>query len=94
MENSQTLIVSSQNQYSGVLLGEVSSEKGFSKWSVLIITSLSIFIIVIDTTMMNVSITALVADLDTTVNGVQGAITLYAVVIAALTLSAAKLADI
>ena len=75
-------------------MGEVSSEKGFSKWSVLIITSLSIFIIVIDTTMMNVSISALVADLDTTVNGVQGAITLYAVVIAALTLSAAKLADI
>jgi len=35
-----------------------------------------------------------VADLNTTVNGVQGAITLYAVVIASLTLSAAKLADI
>jgi len=46
------------------------------------------FIIVIDTTIMNVSIVALVEDLDTTVQGIQAAISLYALVMAAFMLPA------
>ncbi|NJE30626.1 MFS transporter [Thermococcus sp. 18S1] len=65
-----------------------------SKWGVLIVMSAAIFIITIDTTMMNVSISAIVKDLNTTVNGVQGAITLYALVMAAFMIPGAKLADI
>jgi hypothetical protein len=40
------------------------------KWSVLTILSMAILIIVIDTTIMNVSISALVVDLNTTVGGI------------------------
>jgi MFS family permease len=52
------------------------------------------FIIVIDTTMMNVSISALVADLNTTVSGIQAAISIYALVMASFMLIGGKLADI
>ena len=39
------------------------------KWGTLIAMALSMFIIVVDTTIMNVSISALVEDLNTTVTG-------------------------
>ncbi len=52
------------------------------------------FVMVLDTTVMNVSITQVVHDLHTTVEDVQAAITLYALVMAALMLSGAKLGDI
>ncbi|NJE30625.1 MFS transporter [Thermococcus sp. 18S1] len=67
---------------------------GQSKWGVLIIMSAALFIMFIDTTMMNVSISALVVDLNTTVGGIQSAITLYALVMAAFMITGAKLADI
>jgi len=52
------------------------------KWGVLATLSLAMFIIVIDTTIMNVSISNLVVDLNTTVSGVQAAISIYALVMA------------
>jgi MFS family permease len=64
------------------------------KWGALITLSLAMFIIVIDTTIMNVSISALVEDLNTTVSGVQAAISIYALVMAAFILIGGKLADI
>lgn len=64
------------------------------KWGTLIVMSLSMFIIVIDTTIMNVSISQLVVDLNTTVNGVQAAISIYALVMAAFILIGGKLSDI
>ncbi|MFN2248541.1 MAG: MFS transporter [Candidatus Promineifilaceae bacterium] len=64
------------------------------KWGTLITLSLAMFIIVIDTTIMNVSISALVEDLDTTFSGVQAAISIYALVMAAFILIGGKLADI
>src|SRR4051794_37895944 len=48
---------------------------------------------VLDTTVMNVSITQVVDDLDTTVPSVQLAITAYALVMAAFMLTGAKLGD-
>lgn len=51
------------------------------------------FIMVLDTTVMNVSISQVVDDLDTTVPAVQLAITAYALVMAALMLTGAKLGD-
>ncbi len=51
------------------------------------------FIMVLDTTVMNVSITQVVEDLDTSVSAVQAAITLYALVMAAFMLTGAKLGD-
>ncbi len=64
------------------------------KWTALTTLALAMFIIVIDTTIMNVSISALVVDLDTTVTGVQSAISIYALVMAAFMLIGGKLADI
>jgi MFS family permease len=52
------------------------------------------FVMVLDSSVMNVSITQIVADLDTTIQGVQLAITAYTLVMAALMLAGAKLGDI
>lgn len=64
------------------------------KWGVLVISLLATFIIIVDTTIMNVSISALVKDLNTTVSGIQGAISIYALVMASFILVGAKLGDI
>ncbi|MGI9529545.1 MAG: MFS transporter [Acidimicrobiia bacterium] len=61
---------------------------------VLAILASAMFIYVIDTTIMNVSISALVEDLGTTVGGVQAAITLYTLTMAAFMLTGGKLGDI
>jgi EmrB/QacA subfamily drug resistance transporter len=62
--------------------------------AVLGILAAAMFVYVIDTTIMNVSISALVEDLDTTVSGVQMAITLYTLTMAAFMLTGGKLGDI
>ena len=64
------------------------------KWTLLSLLSAAMFIIVIDTTIMNVSISALVEDLNTTVGGIQSAISIYALVMASFMLIGGKLADI
>ncbi len=61
---------------------------------VLAVLASAMFIYVIDTTIMNVSISALVEDLGTTVGGVQAAITLYTLTMAAFMLTGGKLGDI
>jgi len=65
-----------------------------SKWGVLTMMSFAMFIMTIDMTMMNVSISALVRDLNTTVQGIQLAIALYTLVMAAFMIVGAKMADI
>jgi EmrB/QacA subfamily drug resistance transporter len=64
------------------------------RWGALIVLSLAMFIIVIDTTIMNVSISALVEEFDTTVTMIQSTITLYALVMAAFLITGGKLGDI
>jgi MFS family permease len=61
--------------------------------STLLILGTAQFVMVLDTTVMNVSISQVVADLDTTVPAVQLAITAYALVMAAFMLTGAKLGD-
>lgn len=56
--------------------------------------ALGTFVVVLDNTIMNVSIQALVQDLNTTVTGVQTAIALNALMMAAFVLFGGKLADI
>jgi MFS family permease len=60
----------------------------------LIILSAAQFVMVLDSSVMNVSISQIVADLNTTIQGVQGAITMYTLVMAAFMLVGAKLGDI
>ncbi|MGH2966089.1 MAG: MFS transporter [Solirubrobacterales bacterium] len=52
------------------------------------------FVMVLDTSVMNVAISQIVKDLHTTIQGVQTAITLYTLVMAAFMLLGAKLGDI
>jgi MFS family permease len=52
------------------------------------------FVMVLDSSVMNVAISQIVKDLDTTIQGVQTAITLYTLVMAAFMLLGAKLGDI
>jgi MFS family permease len=52
------------------------------------------FVLVVDTSLMNVSISAVVHDIDTTVSGVQGAIALEALVSAAFILVGSKIGDL
>jgi MFS family permease len=61
---------------------------------VLITLSLAMFVLVIDTTIMNVSISALISDFNTDVTTVQAAITLYALVMASLMITGGKIGDI
>lgn len=64
------------------------------KWFPIIALAAAQFVMVLDTTVMNVAISDVVKDLDTTVSQVQLAITLYTLVMAALMLTGGKLGDI
>src|SRR4029450_1207365 len=64
------------------------------KWLALAILAAAQFIMVLDSSVMNVSISQIVDDLDTTVTGVQSAITMYTLVMAAFILAGAQLGDI
>ncbi|MGN6695576.1 MAG: MFS transporter [Aquihabitans sp.] len=55
---------------------------------------MAMFVLVVDTSLMNVSISAVVEDLDTTVSGVQSAIALEALVSAAFILISSKVGDL
>ena len=55
---------------------------------------MAMFVLVVDTSLMNVSISAVVDDLDTTVSGVQSAIALEALVSAAFILIGSKVGDL
>ena len=55
-----------------------------------LLLSAAMFVLVVDTSLMNVSISAVVEDLDTTVSGVQSAIALEALVSAAFILISSK----
>lgn len=59
-----------------------------------ILLAMAMFVLVVDTSMMNVSISAIVHDLDTTVSGVQSAIALEALVSAAFILIGSKVGDL
>jgi MFS family permease len=59
-----------------------------------LLLSMAMFVLVVDTSLMNVSISAVVDDLDTTVSGVQSAIALEALVSAAFILIGSKIADL
>jgi MFS family permease len=64
------------------------------KWLPMLILASAQFVMVLDSSVMNVAITRIVEDLDTTIQGVQTAITLYTLVMAAFMLLGAKLGDI
>jgi len=65
-----------------------------AKWGVLGVLGVAQFLMVLDQAVMNVAISQLVEDFDTTVTTIQAVIALYALVMAALMLVGGKLGDI
>ena len=65
-----------------------------AKWGVLAVLGAAQFLMVLDQAVMNVSISQLVADFDTTVTTIQVVIALYALVMASLMLTGGKLGDL
>ena len=59
-----------------------------------LLLAMAMFVLVVDTSLMNVSISAVVEDLETTVSGVQAAIALEALVSAAFILIGSKVGDL
>ena len=64
------------------------------KWPTLGVLAAAQFLMVLDQAVMNVAISQLVADFDTTVTTIQMVIALYALVMAALMVTGGKLGDI
>jgi EmrB/QacA subfamily drug resistance transporter len=64
------------------------------KWSPLFVMGLAIIIIVLDTTLLNVSLGTIVRDLHTTIQSLQWVITAYALTLAALTITGGRFGDL
>ena len=71
---------------------ETKQTQGSQRLAVLL--AMAMFVLVVDTSLMNVSIAAVVRDLGTTVSGVQSAIALEALVSAAFILIGSKVGDL
>ncbi|MET8521289.1 MFS transporter [Nocardioides sp. NPDC004968] len=65
-----------------------------TNWLPLVALAIAQFVMVLDQSAMNVSISALVADFDTTVTTIQAVITLYCLVMAMFMLTGGKIGDI
>lgn len=65
-----------------------------SRWKPLIALGAAQFLVVLDTSVMNVSISQLVADFHTTVTAIQAVITVYTLVMAAFLITGGKVSDI
>jgi EmrB/QacA subfamily drug resistance transporter len=63
------------------------------RWLPLVALAIAQFVMVLDQSVMNVSISTLVADFDTTVTTIQGVITLYCLVMAMFMMTGAKVGD-
>jgi MFS family permease len=70
------------------------ADEGTASPRLAILLAMAMFVFVIDTSLMNVSISAVVRDLDTTVSGVQAAVAIEALVSAAFILIGSKVGDL
>jgi MFS family permease len=76
----------------GTSAGGTAGTPGSQRLAILL--AMAMFVLVVDTSLMNVSISSVVRDLGTTVSGVQSAIALEALVSAAFILIGSKVADL
>jgi EmrB/QacA subfamily drug resistance transporter len=74
--------------------GEVREPDGGGSRRLMVLLAAAMFVLVVDTSLMNVSISAVIEDLDTTASGVQSAIALEALVSAAFILINSKVGDL
>src|SRR5499426_4374165 len=74
--------------------GDAAPETSSGSPRLMILLAMAMFVLVVDTSLMNVSIAAVTRDLGTTVSGVQAAIALEALVSAAFILIGSKVGDL
>ncbi|HUB94174.1 MAG TPA: MFS transporter [Verrucomicrobiae bacterium] len=72
----------------------MAEERGFKKWAPLVVMALALFIVVLDTTIINVSIKAIISDLHSNLKAIQWVITGYSLMLAAFTITGGRLGDI
>lgn len=73
---------------------KTQQKKRFKKWLPLIILSLGFTIIILDTTILNVSLRTIINDLHTNIQSIQWVITAYSLMLAAFTVTGGRLGDI
>lgn len=64
------------------------------KWSILLVLSLALAIIILDTTILNVALSSIIRDLHTDIQKIQWVITAYSLTLAALTITGGRLGDL
>jgi EmrB/QacA subfamily drug resistance transporter len=69
-------------------------QSGLRKWLPMLVLSLALMIIVLDTTILNVSLKTIVNDLHTDIEGIQWVITAYSLTLAAFTITGGRLGDL
>ena len=69
-------------------------ESRFRKWGTLMVLSLALAIILIDSTLLNVALKTLIADLHTTLQKLQWVISAYALILAAMTVTGGRMGDL
>ena len=77
-----------------IIGGYMAEEHGFRKWAPLFVMALALFIVVLDTTIINVSIKAIIESLHSNLKAIQWVITGYSLVLAAFTITGGRLGDI
>ncbi|MDB5266590.1 MAG: hypothetical protein JWN89_405 [Parcubacteria group bacterium] len=66
----------------------------FKKWGPLFVLSLALAIIILDTTILNVTLRTIITDLHTTIQKIQWVITAYSLILAAFTITGGRLGDL
>jgi EmrB/QacA subfamily drug resistance transporter len=83
-----------KNQIDELPANAAEYKQGLRKWLPMVVLSLALMIIVIDTTVLNVSLKVIANDLHTNLQGLQWVITAYALTLAALTITGGRLGDL
>lgn len=73
---------------------ETNTRSFIKKWAPLAVMGLAVIIIVLDTTLLNVSLGTIVRDLNTNIQSLQWVITAYALTLAALTITGGRFGDL
>jgi len=73
---------------------EITKETFLRKWGQLLVLSLALAIVIIDSTLLNVSLSTLIRELHTTLQSLQWVISAYSLTLAALTVTGGRLGDL
>jgi MFS family permease len=71
-----------------------AEQTGIMKWLPLLVISLALTIIILDTTILNVTLRTIIVDLNTNIQSIQWVITGYSLIIAAFTITGGRMGDL